>query len=61
LSGAPENAVAESEHTVVTTRREWEHQAVLRSMAEVVRSNREDCLSLLNKLISFADEENTDS
>jgi hypothetical protein len=38
LSGAPENALAESESTLLSSRGAWEHLEVLRSTGEVDRS-----------------------
>jgi hypothetical protein len=46
LSGAPENALGESESTSLGSRGVWEHLEVLRSTGEVARSVWEDCVLL---------------
>ena len=46
LSGAPENALAESESTLLISRGVWEHLEVLRSTGEVAQSVWEDCMLL---------------
>jgi hypothetical protein len=48
--GAPENALAESESTLVRPSGVWEHLEVLRRTGEVTRSLWEDCLLLLDQL-----------
>jgi len=49
LSGAPVNALAESESTLVCSRGAWEDLEVLRSIGEVYRSVREVCVCLLDR------------
>jgi len=46
LLGAPENALAESESTLLSSRGAWEHLEVLRSTGEVDRSVWEVCVWL---------------
>jgi hypothetical protein len=44
LSGAPENALAESKSTLLSSRGAWKHLEVLRSTREVDRSVWEVCM-----------------
>jgi hypothetical protein len=46
LSGAPENALAESESTLLRSRGAWEHLELLGSTHEVYRSDWESCMWL---------------
>jgi len=46
LSGVPENALAESKSTVLSSRGTWEHLEVLRSTGEVDQSVWEVCVWL---------------
>ena len=46
LSGAPENALAESEGTLLSSRGAWEHLGLLRSTGEGYRSVWEVCVWL---------------
>jgi len=46
LSGAPDNALAESESTLHSSRAVWEYPEVLGSTGEVARSVWEGCLLL---------------
>jgi len=46
LSGALDNALAESESTLLSSRGVWEHLQVLRSTGEVAQSVWEDCMLL---------------
>jgi hypothetical protein len=46
LSGAPENALAESESTLQSSRGAWEHLEVLKSTSEGYRSIWEVCVWL---------------
>jgi hypothetical protein len=46
LSGVPVNAVAESEHTLLSSRRAWEHLEVFRSTGNVNQSVWEFCILL---------------
>ena len=50
LSVAPENALAESESTLLSSRGVWEHLEVLRCTGEVARSVWEDCVLLLYRI-----------
>ena len=50
LSGARENALAESESTLQCSRGGWEHLEVLRSVGEGYRSVWEDCLRLPDRI-----------
>jgi hypothetical protein len=49
LSGTPENALADSESTVLNARAVWEHQEELRSTGEVAHSVWEDWVLLLDQ------------
>jgi len=44
ISKHPENALAESESTLLSSRGVWEHLDVLRSTGEVAQSVWEDCM-----------------
>jgi hypothetical protein len=46
LSGAPENALAESESTLLRSRGAWEHLELLGSTGDVYRSVWEVCVWL---------------
>jgi hypothetical protein len=48
LSAVPENALAQSESTLLSSRGVWEHLEVLKSTDKVARSVWEDCLLLLD-------------
>jgi len=50
LPGARENALAESESTLQSSRGGWEHLEVLGSTGEVTRSAVEDCMCLLDRI-----------
>jgi hypothetical protein len=50
LSGAPENALAESESTLLSSRGAWEHLELLGSTGEVNRSVWEDCVWLPDRI-----------
>jgi hypothetical protein len=54
LSDAPENALAESDSTLLSSRGAWEHLEVLRSTGEVDRSVWEVCARLPNQF-TFSD------
>jgi len=49
LAGAPENALVESESTLLSCRRAWEHLDVLESTGAVNRSVWEVCLWLRDR------------
>jgi len=50
LDGAPENALTESESTLLSSRGVWERLEVLRSTGDVARSVWEDCVLLPDRI-----------